>query len=85
MTIDTLAIAARRRHFHFVYVYMRSPIDNASTVSSCRELCELINLVTRIFDCTFARSCITDNNFNFQLKFLYYLGTKTYLRIIVSH
>jgi len=46
MTIDTLAIAARRRHFRFVYI--RFPIDNASTVSSCRELRELINFVTRV-------------------------------------
>jgi len=63
MTIDTLAIAARRRHFRFVYVYMRSPIYNASTVSSCRELRELINFVTQVSSIVhlFCVFCIRNN------------------------
>lgn len=75
MTIDTLAIAARRRHFRFVYVYMRFPIDNASTVSSCQELRELINVVTRVSSivplCSCIRncSCIIISKINFQSFF----------------
>lgn len=68
MTINTLAIAARRRHFRFVYVYIRSPIDNASTVSSCRELRELINFVTRVSLIVPLRSCIKDEQIQFSAR-----------------
>lgn len=61
ITIDTLTIAARRRHFRFVYVFMRSPIDNASTVSSCRELRKLINFVTRVSSIVLLCFCIRCN------------------------